>query len=477
MEGIERIQTKNVLVIGDVMLDKYYFGEVKRISPEAPVPVFKKISEKSVLGGAANVASNLIAANQKVSIMSVVGDDDGGNLLEKYFLNQGISTKLLLKSNRDTTIKTRFIASNNQQVLRLDVEDVTNICNEEKKVLLNQLREEITTFDLIIISDYLKGLLPFDFTQDIITIANENNVKVIVDVKDPNSLKYANAYLIKPNLVELKSLTQMPVESDEEIIEASNSLREKTNCEFVLTTCGARGMILVGNNIVFKVNSVGKEVFDVTGAGDTTISYLGACIANNIDMEQSIKISNLAAGIQVSKVGTSAVYLYEVIDRMVEVENNYNSKIINGNLQSFREYNKNKKIVFTNGCFDIIHAGHVKYLEEAKRHGDILVVGVNSDESIRRLKGKSRPINTLVDRIEVLTALSSVDYVIPFEEDTPYDLIKEINPDVLVKGGNYKVDEIVGKDIVEQRGGKVIAVDFFEGKSTTNIVNKIKKGE
>ena len=305
--------SKKILVIGDVMLDKYYFGDVKRISPEAPVPVFKKQTEKSVLGGAANVASNLVACNQNVSIMTIIGDDDNGTYLERYFMNQGIDISLIVKCKRKTTVKTRFIANNNQQVMRLDVEDTSKISSEECDIFINLLKEKINSFDLVVFSDYLKGLLTYDFTQRIIELSNKFNKKVIIDVKDPNFSKYKNSYLLKPNLAELNALTKMPVDNDEEIIKASKDLREQANCEYVLTTCGAKGMILVGkNDYVLSIDSVGKEVYDVTGAGDTTIAYLGACLANNINISEAVKISNLAAGIEVSKAGTSSVYLEEV---------------------------------------------------------------------------------------------------------------------------------------------------------------------
>ena len=474
---MKNIQSHNILVIGDVMLDTFFMGDVKRISPEAPVPVFRKRSERCTLGGASNVAANLVAAGQKVSMMSVIGTDNNGEKLLQLFREHNIDMSLIQQTGRSTTTKTRFLADNNQQMLRLDVEDTYEISEDETNNLLFEFKKRIDTFDLIIVSDYLKGLLTYNFTQGVINYANDHGVKVIIDVKDPKIEKYQNSYLLKPNLKEVRDLTNMPAETDEEIIEASEVLRTRCNCEYVLTTCGGHGMVLVSKNTSVMVPIVGKEVFDVTGAGDTVIAYLGACLANDMEITDAIKIANFAAGIQVSKVGTSSVYLKEV--EAVLKENT--DKHVNGykllkweDLENFKKGNNGKKIVFTNGCFDILHIGHIRYLKEAASLGNILVVGLNSDESVRKLKGPERPINNQEDRAELLFSLDFVDYVIIFNEDTPDKLIRTIQPDVLVKGGDYKPEEVVGMDFVEANGGKLVLIDFVKGKSTTNIIKKIK---
>lgn len=476
MKSLNNIEMKNILVIGDIMLDTYYTGEVKRISPEAPVPVFRKKGERSVLGGAANVAANLIAAGQNVSMMAMVGDDDIAKRLKGIFEEQGVDTSLIVTLDRKTTEKTRFLASNNQQVLRLDVEDTTPLSNDDCEKMFKVLDSQIERFDLILLSDYLKGLLTYNFTQGVLRRAKENGIPAIIDVKDPKVDKYRGAYLIKPNLKELHDLTGMNTDSDNEIISASQKLREICNTKYILTTCGARGMVLVGENEPYFIESVGKEVFDVTGAGDTTIAYLAACMVNDFDMKDAVDIANYAAGIQVSKVGTSSVYWKEIRTHLTNEEDVTAHKILNGKMvDCFREEHKNKKIVFTNGCFDILHVGHLRYLQEAARLGDILVIGLNSDASVKRLKGSERPINNQNDRAEILSALEFVDYVIIFDEDTPYELIKKIQPDVLVKGGDYNVNNVVGRDIVEARGGELRLLQFVEGKSTTSIIDKIKK--
>ena len=470
------LNKKNILVVGDIMLDKYLIGDVNRISPEAPVPVFNKKRERAVLGGAANVAANLIAANQSVSVMSIIGQDECGEIILKILDNNGIDKSLILKLNRKTTEKTRFLALNNQQLLRLDIEDTECIQKYECNLMLNNLEQYIGGFDLILLSDYMKGLLTQELCQGVIKMAQNNHIPVVVDVKDPKYGKYYGATLLKPNLNELRLLTGRKAQTDEEIVEASEELRKRSNCQYVLTTLGARGMVLVGDGEPFFIKALAKEVFDVSGAGDTTIAYLAACMANSLSIREAVKISNYAAGIQVGKVGTSSVSLHEVRDLISSEDNGISHKILTfEDAMKLRINNANKKIVFTNGCFDILHVGHKRYLQQAATMGDILVVGLNSDSSVTRLKGPSRPVNCEQDRAEMLSAFSFIDYVVIFNEDTPYELIKIIQPDVLVKGGDYKPDEVVGKDIVEARGGRLELISFVEGKSTTNIINIINK--
>lgn len=474
MNLLNNINAKNILVIGDVMLDTYYNGDIKRISPEAPVPVFRKKSERSVLGGAANVAANLVAAGQNVSMMAMVGNDENANKLRTLFQESGVNTDLIISLNRRTTEKTRFLANNNQQVMRLDVEDTEALGEEDCKKMLLELATNIDNFDLILLSDYLKGLLTYDFTQGILQLAKSKGIPAIIDVKDPKVDKYKDAYLIKPNLKELRDLTGIPAVSDDEIVEASECLRKACNCKYILTTCGARGMVLVGDEEPFFIESVGQEVFDVTGAGDTTIAYLATCMANDISMKDSVTIANYAAGIQVSKVGTSSVYWREIREYLSSQTDELEHKVISGKaVDDFRKNNNEKKIVFTNGCFDIMHVGHMRYLQEAAKLGDVLVVGLNSDASVKRLKGPERPINSEYDRAEMMSALGFVDYVVIFEEDTPLELIKKIQPDVLVKGGDYSNEYVVGTNEVRARGGELVLIPFVEGKSTTNIIKKI----
>ena len=473
------IKSKRILVVGDIMLDAYYSGDISRISPEAPVPVFRKERERSVLGGAANTASNLITAEQRVSLMSIIGDDSDGEYLKRKIAQAGIDTELILTdAKRSTTVKTRFLAGHNQQVLRMDVEDALPISEDICEYLITKLRERVHEYDLILLSDYMKGLLTYEFTQGVITIGNEANIPVLVDVKDRHIEKYSNAWLLKPNLNELRNLTGLNISADDDkgIINAAEVLRKKCNCKYVLATCGSNGMVLTGEDEPGYFNkAVAREVYDVTGAGDTTIAYLSACIVNGFSMRESVDIANCAAGIQVSKVGTSSVYWREIRSAMSKKAMHVEQKILTGEaLKKFRKVHEEQVVVFTNGCFDILHAGHVKYLRQSAALGEVLVVGLNSDSSVKRLKGQSRPINTQEDRAEILCALGFVDYVVIFDEDTPLELIRTIQPDVLVKGGDYTPENVVGADFVKSRGGELYLIPFVEGKSTTNIIRKIE---
>lgn len=475
MSYINVITEKSILVVGDVMLDVYCIGDVVRISPEAPVPVFRKHAERRVLGGAANVAANLLAAGQKVSLLTVVGNDESGKQLLDMFAERNIGSSLVNVLPRSTTVKTRFMANSNQQVMRLDVEETEALSADLFEQLLKNLEAQMDSFDLIILSDYLKGLLTTEFTQGILKMAEARGIPAIIDVKDPDVEKYRGAFLVKPNKKELHDLTGMPVSNDEEIIQAARHLQNRCDCRYVLATCGARGMVLVNEADTYFVESTSHEVFDVTGAGDTTIAYLSACIANGCNMKEAVDIANAAAGIQVSKVGTSCVYWSEVRRYLSDMTEETKHKILDRRtLRMFRENNSGKKLVFTNGCFDILHIGHIRYLQEAAKLGDMLVVGLNSDASVKRLKGESRPVNSESERAELLCALGFVDYVVIFEEDTPYEIIDLLQPDVLVKGGDYSNSYVVGTDIVEARGGKLVLIPFVEGKSTTNIIEKMK---
>lgn len=477
IEKLDTIKQKNILVIGDVMLDRYFFGISKRISPEAPVPILLKKNEKIVLGGAANVAINIKKAKQKVSVLSVIGDDEKGNMLIKLLNQNEIDSSLIIKDKeRCTCVKNRFVGQNNIQMFRFDEEITEKVNLETNEKVLKILEENVSKYDLVVISDYNKGLLNSLNTSKMIEIANKNNIKTIIDVKEPKYEKYKNAYIIKPNVSELQDITKMKVDTEKDIEEASKTLLKNTNCKYVLTTRGKDGMMLVSNEGVTNIKCESREVYDVTGAGDTVISYLATGISNNISLLDSIQIANYAAGVGVSKMGTYAVAIDE-IKNYIKVKNDveYEKKIVTiDKLKELLKNRENKTIVFTNGCFDLFHVGHARYLREAAKLGDILIVGVNSDASVKRLKGEQRPIISENERMELLASLEFVSYVIMFGEDTPYNVIKEIQPDIIAKGGDYKPEEVVGKDIVEKRNGKVVICPLIESKSTTNIIKRIK---
>lgn len=498
MKLLNRIHKKNILVVGDVMLDTYYTGEVRRISPEAPVPVFKKQGERYALGGAANVAANLAAAGQAVSIMALIGDDSYGKRMKELFSETGVNDSLISIWDRPTITKTRFLAENNQQVLRLDVEEGQKISEDVSERLFSTFESVVDDFDMILLSDYMKGLLTDGFTQKIIGAAKLYGKKVLVDVKDPAFEKYKGAYLLKPNQKELQSLTKMPVSTNEKIIEAAQYLMERAESDYVLTTCGAKGMLLVGKGIVYRLDTAGKSVYDVTGAGDTTIAYLTAGLANGMHITEAMKLSNFAAGIQVGKVGTSAVHLHEVEKTIHEGTGYKRKKVFRMNerkalaelLAQWKD--AGETVVTTNGCFDIIHRGHISLLEEAKKYGDHLVVMINADVSVKRLKGKNRPINTEEDRATVIAALDCVDAVMVFDplmdngmvteaeigrftpelrkiaQEAPMGAVKFIAPDVHIKGGDYSADQVPEAVFAK----KFFPVSFIEGYSTTKTIEK-----
>lgn len=480
MFNLDRL--KKILVAGDIMLDSYCFGNIGRISPEAPVSVLLKRGEnKNTPGGAANVAANIAAIGVRTDVFAVVGADENGVTLKDIMSQMNIGTDYIVTDNsRCTTTKLRYMAQNNQQILRVDSEDTKEIELDFIKGTIDKIKANISDYGLILISDYKKGFLSFELTQELIKIGKDNDIPVIIDVKDNDYNKYKGAYLLKPNKKELAGLSGRDIDSKETAIEASIKLCMDADCEYILTTLGAGGMILCDKDgLLSSVKTVAREVFDVTGAGDTSIAYLAYGLLDGKNVKEAMELSNYAASVQVSKVGTSTVTLDEVRQAMSKTDS-LNDKCLSGYSMEalapvYMDKKAGKKIVFTNGCFDILHAGHVTYLKKASELGDILVVGINSDASVKRLKGESRPVNTLEDRALVLSGLGFIDYVIPFEEDTPYELIKAVVPDILVKGGDYEIKDIVGKDVVEENGGKVMTIPLVEGRSTTNTINRMKE--
>ena len=471
---VSELKTSKVLVVGDVMLDRYLIGEVSRISPEAPVPIMSKTGEYNTPGGAANVAMNLVAANQTVTVASVTGRDETAVQLKALMHEKGINTDYVqADSMRKTTLKTRFIGQNNQQVFRFDIEDDEQLTDKAENMFLGMLLSKLPEYSLIVLSDYMKGLLTSKVTSAVIETANDLNIKVVVDVKDKLFNKYCGAFLLKPNLHELRMLTNLTIKTDKEIEDAANFLRRECKCPYVLVTKGSNGMTLVSENGASHYDCISREVFDVTGAGDTVIAYVAAGIASGLTVEESVEIANFAAGIKVQKSGTAAVFLDEVTQYVIKYSNE-KPKIINAdNIDTVVKNSGRKKIVFTNGCFDILHSGHISYLRQAAVLGDMLIIGVNSDASVRRLKGEGRPIVNEEDRMALLASLEFVDYVIMFDEDTPLELIRRINPHILVKGGDYAPDEVVGKKEVEGHGGEVMIIPLTGGKSTTGLISKI----
>ena len=456
----------SILVVGDLMIDHYVMGKCNRISPEAPVQVVEVNSEKYILGGAGNVVNNLLSLGANVSIASVIGKDENGVWLEEKLKNKNINL-ILAKENRPTTKKSRIIASH-QQIVRVDKEEKKDISNQSIENILSQIQTQIQKFDVIILSDYAKGVLTKELSQKIIKLAKSHNIPVFVDPKKDYE-KYEGATLITPNKKEASEATNISIENEESLLKAGKLLREKYKLNKVLITLSEEGMAIFEDELS-KIPTVAKEVYDVTGAGDTVIATLSYFYAKTKDIKISAHYANIAAGIVVGKLGSATTTLEEIEEYENKIE-----YVSSHKLKTFDEIEEiaqttDKKIVFTNGCFDILHIGHVSYLQKAKKLGDILIVGVNSDESVKRLKGESRPINSEFDRAYLLASLECVDYVVIFKEDTPYKLIKRVTPDILVKGKDYEGKEVVGSDIAKS----VQLIDFINGKSTTNIIKRIK---
>ncbi len=469
---LPQFKKTNILVVGDVMLDKYIFGDTSRISPEAPVPVFSFKNDEIRLGGAANVALNLSNINCNVSLMGFVGADSEANKIIEIIDSRKIDNQLIKIDNYSTTIKTRIV-SRSQQLLRIDKEQ--NLSLKESKRLIPKFKNIFKNYDLILFSDYDKGALKS--IQELINLCKESKIKVVVDPKQYHFEKYSGVDLMTPNLNEFQKMVGN-CRNEEELKLKSKKLIKKLSLDAILVTKGEEGVSLTKKNgEYFSYKAIELDVYDVTGAGDTLIAFTSACLAVGLTYQESIYFANIAAGKAVNKFGTATV-LAEEIREFLDAKSSNHSRVSSlSKLKNIlkKEREMGNKIVMTNGCFDILHTGHTFYLEEAKKLGDILIVAINSDNSIKKLKGDNRPINDLPERTLLISSLKSVDWVIPFDELTPEYIIKEINPDVLVKGGDYELSQIVGADHVLKNGGEVKTINFKEGFSSSKIINKIKK--
>ena len=463
----------NILVIGDLMIDHYLWGSCDRISPEAPVQVVNVKKESSVLGGAGNVINNLVTLGSVVDVISVIGNDSVANELKSLLEKIDVPTSnLVVENNRKTSKKSRLIASQ-QQVLRYDMESIDDINENSHKQIIQTLEKNIDKYSSIILSDYGKGVLTTNLTKEIIKIANKNNIKVLVDPKGKDYSKYKGSYTLTPNKKEAMEATNIDIKDESSLIEALKSLKTQCDLEVSLITLSEQGIAIFDDELTIKP-TVAREVYDVTGAGDTVIASIAFALGNNLDIKDAIYFANLAAGVVVGKIGSATTTL----DEIYEYEYSLHKSNSTSHIKTFDEiktlssklHSQGKKIVFTNGCFDILHVGHVKYLEVAKSYGDVLILGLNADSSVKKLKGPTRPINTQDDRAYILASLESVDYVVIFEEETPYELIKLIKPHILVKGGDYEGKEVVGQDIADE----LKLVQFVDGKSTTNTIKRIQ---
>ncbi|KAF7774452.1 D-beta-D-heptose 7-phosphate kinase / D-beta-D-heptose 1-phosphate adenosyltransferase [Pseudoalteromonas citrea] len=476
---LQDLNRARVLVVGDVMLDRYWLGDTGRISPEAPVPVVKVSRLEDKAGGAANVAKNVAHLDGKVGLLGLIGKDDIGQTLERILESEHIHSQLVSVDGLPTIAKMRVI-SRHQQVVRLDLEET--FTQAHSRLLLDKLKQVIGDYDYVLFSDYNKGAL--SAVQDMIAVAKAAGKTVLVDPKSSDFALYKGADFITPNLNEFK-LAGGEVDSEEGLTASARTLLTDAGVDAMLLTRSEEGMSLITQSDKHHFPAQVREVSDVTGAGDTVIATLTTMLGAGMVAKDAVEVANIAAGIAVSKLGAATVTPEELSQKLGQylIKNGEHYQAPYDDVHQHIEFAKNngERIVFTNGCFDILHAGHVKYLAQAKAMGDKLVVGLNKDESISRLKGADRPINPLDERAMVLSALASVDWVIPFgseeQGDTPAELIAQLSPDVLVKGGDYKVSEIAGAEHVLSTGGQVKVLDFLNGCSTSNIIKKAQATE
>ncbi|MDH4224103.1 MAG: D-glycero-beta-D-manno-heptose-7-phosphate kinase [Deltaproteobacteria bacterium] len=471
-EALKRLEQTRVLVVGDLMLDRYYWGDVSRISPEAPVPVVKVGREEVRLGGAANVVNNLTALGCKVGVCGLIGVDDSGREVKQMLTDRGVDTSLVFAdSSRPTGVKLRVLA-HHQQMLRCDWERVAPLGDAELKKILAGLEGVLDSYDGVIVSDYGKGLITRELMAGLVKLVSARGKLVTVDPKGMDYSKYKGAACMTPNEHEASLASHMPILSESDALKAGERLMKDCGLDMVCITRGAKGVMAIkaaGGHQLLPAQA--REVFDVTGAGDTFISLFSGLLFGGVDFFDCVRWANLAAGIVVGKLGTATVSLSEILSYEESPFRLYTLQDIEELARSL--HRQNKKIVFTNGCFDLLHAGHIQYLQESRKQGDVLIVGINSDESVRRLKGPARPVIQEEDRAHVLGALAAVDYVVIFEEDTPLDLIGKIQPDVLTKGADYTVDTVVGHDLVTGWGGEVRLINLKENRSTSGIIQKI----
>ena len=472
MSKIEFICTgSKVVVVGDVMIDRYIYGKSTRISPEAPVAVLSSPQTDDRLGGSANVAINIKSLGEDCELFALTGKDNPAREIGVLLSKAGIKYNFSVDEFRDTTVKLRII-SQGQQLVRIDYESNKTFCHSQK--WYSDFKESIAEAKVVILSDYEKGCL--SDCQRLINICAKVDVPVFVDPKGTSFSKYAGASLLTPNEKELVNVIGK-YNSIDDLKNKVFKLIDELNFGGVLLTRSEKGMLFFSNNKVIEFKASAKEVVDVTGAGDTVIAAIATFFSRGCSLYRSIELANVSAGIVVGKARTSTLTSSEVsfaINRK-NSEKVFSRRELKNLVFTWRK--KGDVVVFTNGCFDILHAGHAEYLEKAKRLGTKLVVAVNSDSSIRTLKGLKRPINNERERIKLLSSLQSIDAVILFDEKTPYELYKEITPDILVKGGDYKKDEIIGSHETIASGGSVEIIPFETATSTTQIIEKILKIE
>ena len=467
-----------VLVVGDLILDRYADGDAKRVSPEAPVLVFDFERDRYLLGGACNVAANLSVLGASASVLGVVGDDEPGERLRGLLQDADIDTQaLVVDPTRPTTRKTRYVAKT-LQVLRVDQESRAPVAGDTEARMLELLNQRPFPWKSVLLSDYGKGALTRPVIQAAVEAAKSVGGVTVVDPKGKDYSIYEGVDLLTPNRAEAEAATGVQIETADDMHRAAKRLRELTGVKTAVITLGKDGIFFEAEDGAHQIiPTEARQVFDVTGAGDTVVSVLTYCRAAGVSLADSLRLANHAAGITVAKLGTWAPSRREVLARLGDSSPTSSGKVLTHEQAvevGSRMRAEGRRLVFTNGCFDILHAGHCDYLQKSRSYGDALMVAVNTDASVRRQqKGEGRPFNALEDRMAVLSALEAVDFVVPFDDETPKDVIEAVTPHVLAKGEDWRDKGVVGREWVEDHGGQVVLVPLVAGRSTTNVVKKI----
>lgn len=476
-----------VAVVGDLILDEYLDGVVNRISPEAPVPVHLVRKTSITAGGAANVARNIQLAGGEAMIVGVCGNDGAADQLRHLLKNDSVDVKGVFTDPERPTVRKTRITANHQQLVRVDWEEVRAIPQWIQDDLYKYLEKQ--NWDVMLLSDYGKGGLPRDFLQRLIQLAHQRQVPVVIDPKGKDYSQYAGATLVTPNRKEACDALGLDNQPSVKAEDLAEKLFQTYAIENILVTLGAEGMLGLEGKTGERqhLHAVTREVFDVSGAGDTVVAIMALGLGSHLSLFEAMRLANAAAGRVVEKWGTQPILRHELIEALEREEDRHHFGFTqtSNKIMESRDVHaaigpvgqRKQKVVFTNGCFDILHAGHISYLEEARSRGHVLIVGVNTDRSVRQLKGESRPIVSCDQRMRLLAALQCVDFVVPFDEETPARLIAELVPDVLVKGADYEVHQIVGADLVQANGGSVERIDFVEGLSTSDIVRRVKENK
>lgn len=483
IEFIENLAPSRVVLVGDLMLDRYLYGNAERLSPEAPVPVLHYQREELRLGGAGGVAADLAALGAEVRVVGVIGDDENGRQLRGQLQACGAATEWLAQvPDRPTTCKMRLVGlaqhRHPQQMMRIDIEEQSSIGASLAGQVLTQAARALGGAAVLCIEDYNKGVLGGDTCQKLIAMARERGIPVLIDPANiPDYSKYAHATALKLNRIETEKATGLPVTNEAQYAAACSSLLERLDLEAVVITLDKNGAYLATRSGERRwLRTRARQVYDVTGAGDMVLAMIAVARAGGANWEDAVALANVAGGLEVERFGSVPILPREIIDELLSEAHEHEGKqrTLERLLPELQHHRAaGRKIVFTNGCFDLIHLGHVKYFQFAKRQGDILVVGVNTDSSICKLKGPKRPIINEEDRLGVLEELESIDYLVSFDDDTPLRLIQAIRPDVLVKGADYKKEQVVGWDLVEANGGRIALAPLIDGRSTSSVIRRI----